>query len=404
MHSRKYVSRVFRIFFEKYFLTLFASIGASRAARLTRAPCVGIVAFVSCAPRLNAGAAIEPAAFAHRNKDGSMHHEATYLTGEDALFEFLGNKLRDIVKPHDRLAIKLHMGEPGNEYFIPPALARRLVECLTMLGCDPFVFDSPVIYTSPRSTAEGYLAVAAEHGYTRERIGAPIVISNRSVPVRGMRMTYHAAADPIDADGVLLLTHVKGHVACGMGGAIKNVGMGCVAKETKGAIHAGGEPVYREGCTQCGECVSNCPTGNITLEPEGPSFGATWCPGCSNCALVCPAHCITPRVGAFDELLAESAVLAHAKFRKRFAVNVLKNISKHCDCMPAAGPLIAPDIGFICADDMLTADIASLETIAAVSGRADLFADYHKHSPWEHVRAAARLMDRDTTVAIKAIG
>jgi uncharacterized Fe-S center protein len=333
-----------------------------------------------------------------------MKHEAACITDEDVLFEFLGKKLRGIVKPCDRVAIKLHMGEPGNEYFIAASLARRLVECFRMLGCNPFVFDSPVIYASPRNNEEGYLAVAADHRYTNESIGAPIIVSNRGVPVRGMHMMYNVAAEPIEADGVLLLTHVKGHVACGMGGAIKNVGMGCVAKETKGAIHAGGEPVYGEGCTQCGECVANCPTGNITLEPEGPSFGATWCPGCSNCALVCPAHCVTPRVGAFDELLAESAVLAHARFKKHFAVNVLKNISKHCDCMPNAGPLIAPDIGFVCAEDMLTADIASLETIGKVSGRADLFAEYHRHSPWEHVRAAARLMDRDTTVTIKAIG
>jgi uncharacterized Fe-S center protein len=343
------------------------------------------------------------AAFSFGTEDGSMVHEATFTANEETLVRFLEERLRDLLRPDDRVAVKLHMGEPGNEYFISASFARRIIECISELGCRPFIFDSPVIYASPRNNPDGYLAAAAEHGYTTEGVGVPIIVSNRSLPMRGKHMMYHISAEPTEADGVLLLTHVKGHVACGMGGAIKNVGMGCMARETKGAIHAGGEPIYREGCSRCGECVANCPTGNITLGPDGPVFGETWCPGCSNCALVCSVRCITPRIELFDELLAEAAVLAHARFKKRFAVNVLRKISKHCDCMADSGPLIAPDVGYVCAEDMLTADIASLEMIAKATGSSDLFAEHHKHSPWEHVRAAARLMRRDTKVAIREI-
>lgn len=332
-----------------------------------------------------------------------MKHEATFIRSDDALFAFLAEELRSVFAPDDRVAIKLHMGEPGNPYFIPAAFTKRVARCLRDLGARPFVFDSPVVYASPRGSAETYLAAAAAHGYAEGTLHCPVVVSNRSVPLEGSRMTYHACADLLEADGVLLLTHVKGHDACGMGGAIKNVGMGGLSKETKGAIHTGGEPVYGDGCTQCGECVASCPTDNIRLAAEGPTFGATWCPGCSNCVLACPAGCIEPRLATFDELLAEGAVLAHAKFRKRYAVSVLKNIAKHCDCMADAGPIIADDAGFICAPDMLTADIASLETIARTSGREDLFAEHHKHSPWLHVRAAARFMGRDTTLSTREI-
>jgi uncharacterized Fe-S center protein len=69
-----------------------------------------------------------------------------------------------------------------------------------------------------------------------------------------------------------------------------------------------------------------------------------------------------------------------------------------------AGPLVAPDIGFVCASDMLTADIASLELIARESKRADLFAEHHKHSPWEHIRRAALMMRRDTAITIRETG
>jgi uncharacterized Fe-S center protein len=332
-----------------------------------------------------------------------MSREATFASRDDSLFSFLEPKLRDVFSPRDRVAVKLHMGEPGNEYYIAAPFAKRVVSLLADIGAKPFIFDSPVTYASPRNNAKGYLAAASKHGYESASAGCPIVVSNRSIPVKGSHMTYGVCADLLEADGVLLLSHVKGHVACGMGGAIKNVGMGCVSKETKSAIHEGGEPTYAEGCTQCGACVESCPTHNIKLEVAGPCFGATWCPGCSNCALVCPAECIRPRLAPFDELLAESAVAAHSRFRKIFAVNVLRNIAKYCDCMAAAGPLIASDIGFVCAEDMVTADAASLEMIARSSGHEDLFAEHHRHSPREHVGAAARLMGRDTVVTVREI-
>jgi uncharacterized Fe-S center protein len=71
--------------------------------------------------------------------------------------------------------------------------------------------------------------------------------------------------------------------------------------------------------------------------------------------------------------------------------------------MSDPGPLIANDIGFVCADDMVAADAATLETIARETGRADLFAEHHKHSAWEHVRAAARFAGVDASVAVREI-
>jgi uncharacterized protein len=333
-----------------------------------------------------------------------MTRTATFVSTDDALVRFLDERLRDVFAARDRVAIKLHMGEPGNTYYIAAPLAKRVVDCVARAGARPFIFDSPVTYRSPRDNPKGYLGAAAKHGYTEGALGCPIVISDESVAAKGSLMTYRLCSEPLEADGVLLLTHVKGHDACGMGGAVKNVGMGCMAKATKAAIHTGGEPVYAgEGCTQCGECAAHCPTGNITVETGGPCFGATWCPGCSNCALVCPADCIAPRLAPFDELLAEAAALAHERFKKRFAVNVLRNLATHCDCMPDSGPLLAADVGFVCADDMVAADAASLEVLARKTGHADLFGERFKHSPWEHVRAAGRFTGRGTDVAVREI-
>jgi len=330
-----------------------------------------------------------------------MNNNVVLIRDERSLFEHLEKMFKVLFDDGDRIAVKLHMGEPGNLYFIKPDLTRRICELLVQGGCKPFLFDTPVVYSSPRGSIEGYLKSAAANGYDEDAIGSPIVISNRSVEVLGTLMTYRIAEEPLEADGVLLLSHVKGHIACGMGGAVKNVGMGCMAKETKGEMHTGGEPHYEKGCVQCGICVENCPTENIVIENDRPRFGRTWCSGCSNCAIVCPEECITPNVALFDELLAEAAALAHARFKKVYAVNVLKNISKLCDCMAASGPIIVEDIGFICGRDMISVDAASLEVIRTAIGKDDIFAEYNLRSSWEHVRAAARFMGRETRAVIE---
>jgi uncharacterized Fe-S center protein len=328
-----------------------------------------------------------------------MTGEAILLTDEKTLIEFLEKEIARIFSSGDRIAVKIHMGEPGNTTHVPASLSAQIVGALNRIECRPFIFDTPVVYRSPRSSVESYLKSAAGHGYTESHIGAPIVISDRSTPIKGKLMTYNVAQDVLDADGVLLLTHFKGHMASGMGGAIKNIGMGCMSKETKGAIHTGGEPVYDEGCTECGNCVENCPTKNIRLEDGQPWFDCTWCPGCSNCAIICPENCISPKVALFDEAIAEAAVIAHDRFKKVYAINVLRNITKLCDCIANSGPVIADDIGFVCAGDMLTADIASLDIIKERTGKEDIFFEFNMRSSWGHVRAAADMMKRTTDIS-----
>jgi uncharacterized Fe-S center protein len=189
-----------------------------------------------------------------------------------------------------------------------------------------------------------------------------------------------------------------------MGGAIKNVGMGCMSKSTKGAIHSGGEPVYGDGCTECGACVENCPTDNIRLERGRPFFDASWCPGCSNCIISCPENCISPRTEIFDSLLAEAATIAFGKFGGSYAINVMQNMTQLCDCVADAGPVLADDSGFVCGADMVSVDIASLDILEKETGSKDRFAEYNKKSSYTHVEEAARLLGRDMEVTIKEIG
>ena len=332
-----------------------------------------------------------------------MKNNVTFLKNKNVLASYLETKLRNIFPKNSSVLIKLHMGEPGNRHYIKASFARTVIDILLDNGCKPFVFDTPVAYDSPRNNPEGYLRAAADHGYTEEQLNAPVVISDVSKRTSGRYMDYEIAAASLDADGVLLLSHVKGHICSGMGGAIKNVGMGCMSRATKGAIHTGGEPIYGEGCTQCGLCAENCPTENIRINKNRPWFDVSWCSGCSNCILSCPENCLSPKKEIFDRLLADAAVTAHEKFRKVFAVNLLLDMTKLCDCMPDPGPVIIEDIGYICGDDMLSVDLASLVMLREKTLSEDIFMEHNKVSSWRHIRATAEYMNSPMEIDIEKI-
>jgi uncharacterized Fe-S center protein len=177
-----------------------------------------------------------------------------------------------------------------------------------------------------------------------------------------------------------------------------------MSKATKGAIHTGGEPVYHEGCTGCGACVENCPTENVRLENGRPWFDATWCPGCSNCISACPEECIRPKTAHFDSLLADAAVTAWKNFGKGYAINVMQKMTRLCDCVADPGPVLADDCGFVCGEDMVSVDIASLDILERETGKKDIFEEHNKVSSRVHVEEAARILGRDTDVTLKESG
>ncbi|MBS1266121.1 MAG: hypothetical protein MAG795_00086 [Candidatus Woesearchaeota archaeon] len=302
----------------------------------------------------------------------------------------LKEELSKVFDKGEEIAIKLHMGEPGNKYYLRPIVVKVYVDILKKIGCKPFLFDSPVVYAGPRNTSEDYLKAAAQHGYTEATMGCPIVISNQSITFKGKDMDHEVCKTLAEADGVLVLTHLKGHFCCGFGGAIKNLGMGAVSKETKGKIHNGGEPEYDKGCTMCKICASKCPLNHIRYENNRPYFDANWCCGCSNCVRFCPENAIKAKVDLFDYLLAEGAHAALSHFKKAYFVNIIKNIAKLCDCNADAGGIVLEDVGVAFGDDIISVDKASLDLINKKAGK-DLFEEIHFKSPLAHIKDGAEL-------------
>ena len=311
---------------------------------------------------------------------------------ENKFLKNLKSKLRNYFTGN--VAIKLHMGEEGNKYFLKPDIVKKIVKILKDYNLKPFLFDSPVVYNSPRNSVEGYLKVSKKNGFTEDSIGCPIIISNdfikQEIIVNEKKIIFQVCKTLADADGVLVLSHVKGHLCSGFGAGIKNLGMGALSKESKGMIHDGGEPVYNNGCNLCRFCSQNCPTDNIRYDKGMPFFDNNWCCGCSNCVIVCPQNAIKPKIAVFNELLAAGAWAALKNFKKSFFVNIMKDISKLCDCYSDSGPLVLQDIGYLISENLVSADKAAHDLIVKISGK-DIFKEIHYISPLIHIKSFARL-------------
>jgi len=283
-----------------------------------------------------------------------------------------------------KVPLKLHMGEKNNQYFVKPKLAKRVVDELKKVNADPFLFDTTVAYHGLRHTKEGYLDLAKLHGFTKENVGCNVVIDDTGVitVVEGRR--FEVADRLKEATHIVALSHVKGHIQSGMGGAIKNFGMGGVTKETKTKIHDGSSPVYtKDACTYCGVCAEVCPFHVINVSEDSWEYNENGCFGCGVCVDACKNKAIKNEDADIQFLLACSAK-ACIQDKTVLYLNELKRIARGCDCDPNAGPIVCPDIGYLLSDDPVAIDKASLDFINRV--KENVFLKVNKVNPMKQIK------------------
>jgi len=154
----------------------------------------------------------------------------------------------------ERVAVKMHFGEPGNIRYLRPIWAAVVVDALKQAGAKPFLCDTTVLYVSPRRQAESYLQVAYRHGFHPEAVGCPVVIAGGEddpgieVEVPEYRLLPRVRVSRIlwDADRLVSLAHATLHMQFPMAASLKNIGMGCAVQSTKKAMHGarGKETIY----------------------------------------------------------------------------------------------------------------------------------------------------------------
>ncbi len=155
------------------------------------------------------------------------------------------------------LAIKVHFGERGCTAYIRPIYLRTIIDVVTESDCRAFLTDTNTLYVGSRSNSVDHITTAVENGFSYATMGIPIVIADglRGGNYEVVRLKsageVKIASDIVHSDALVVVTHVKGHELTGLGGALKNLGMGCGSRAGKLEMHSGMEPRVSEACTGC---------------------------------------------------------------------------------------------------------------------------------------------------------
>lgn len=242
------------------------------------------------------------------------------LNNLGGLFEAAG--FGKIITKGDSVALKIHFGEPGNQAYLKPERVRALTRKVRALGGLPFWTDANTLYPGQRGDDAKHLQTAHNHGYTMNRTGAEVKISE-GIP---------------NAQAMIVVTHFKGHELTGFGGALKNVGMGCATRAEKLEQHS--------------DC-DNCKAKPACQKKE--KLDACW-------------------VGT--SAVVQKKIVAHAtKAIKTFNgktafISFITDVSENCDCYPHNSQPIVPDLGILASSNPVALDQACVDMV--------------NHAPWSH--------------------
>jgi len=241
---------------------------------------------------------------------GSKVYFTTDISGRGILaaYKALG------VPVSGKVAIKLHMGEPGNQNYLRPELLKDLVNEVN----GSFV-DSNTAYGGRRGNTAAHLQSAKDHGFTYAPVDILDADGQVKLPIKGGKHLTEAilGSHIMNYDWIISVAHFKGHSIAGFGGTFKNLAIGIATPEGKRAIHT---------------------------NPGGAMFSSTGEP-------------------FYEKVIEYNKALTDAKPGKVLYINVLNNLSIDCDCNASASKPTMADIGIMASLDPVALEKASLDQI-----------------------------------------
>lgn len=296
------------------------------------------------------------------------------------------------------VAVKVHFGEVGNMAFLRQQYAKVLCDHIKQRGGKPFLTDCNTLYVGYRNNALNHLDAAYMNGYNPLATGVHTIIADglrgtdeRLIPVVGGEYvkTAKIGAAIAEADVIISLSHFKGHINAGFGGALKNLGMGCGSKSGKMEMHSSGTPyISRKRCVGCGMCVKNCNNAGVNVVDGKAVIDEAHCVGCGYCIAYCPKDAIMTKWDeakpVMNKKIAEytQAVL---NGKPSFHVSLVVDVSPECDCDSCNDVPVIPDVGMFASFDPVALDQACVDACNAQPIVPGSVADKpHEHEEHHH--------------------
>lgn len=215
------------------------------------------------------GAVLNIADMEHQNVNAeSIVYYTSDISSESlmAIYEALGVELSG-----ENIAVKVHTGESDQSNHLRPDFIKELVQHV-----NGTIVESNTAYGGSRAETAMHYQLAEDHGFTEI---ADVVIMDEegsvSLPVEGGSVLTEnlVGARFAEFDGMLVLSHFKGHMMGGFGGSIKNISIGIASTEGKCLIHTGGasnsspwggeSAVFMDSMAEAGKSVVDALNGNI---------------------------------------------------------------------------------------------------------------------------------------------
>ena len=281
--------------------------------------------------------------------------------------------LRDRVNK-ETVVIKMHTGNNMIYSTIHPVFVRRVVQAVKDGGGKPFVVDV-------NWDTDG----AEKRGYSNEVIGCPVYPAagpdekyfyEHERPYKSIQK-WKISGLIQDSSFMVNFAHVKGHPSCGFGAAFKNLALGCLAGNSRGAMHDAmhyDQYWFPEKCPDKSilpQIVAACPHNGVVIDkndPEQLHMHFEECNQCGRCLKVAPEGSLkidAVNFHTFQEACAISTDIVLSTFApgKVTHLNLATHMTPVCDCFGFTSMPILPDAGVFGSDDIVALDQATLDMI-----------------------------------------
>ena len=261
-------------------------------------------------------------------------------------YEALGKKLEG------KVAVKMHSGEQGNQNYLRAEFVKDVINHV-----DGTVVECNTAYDGARNTTEKHKALIKEHEWDKyfpfdllDAEGPDLVLE---IPKGKVIKENRVGKNIVNYDSMLVLSHFKGHMMGGYGGALKQLSIGCASSAGKAIIHSAG-----------------------AVDDQRILWDNL------------------PEQDKFLESMADSAASVVEYFKGNIAyINVMKNISIDCDCDGNASAPCMADIGILASLDPIAIDQACLDFVynSTDPGRDKLIERIESRHGVHTIEAAAEL-------------